>query len=129
MIMELDITTQHRTELIDITDEARKAVTGNTGILVASVTHTTAGIYVNENEPGLRADVLALLDRLVPPQSYQHDKIDNNADSHLKAILVGNSVVVPIEKGTLKLGTWQRVFFCEFDGPRHRTVHFTFIPI
>lgn len=127
--MELDITTQHRTELIDITDEARKAVTGNTGILVASVTHTTAGIYVNENEPGLRADVLALLDRLVPPQSYQHNRIDNNADSHLKAILVGNSVVVPIEKGTLKLGTWQRVFFCEFDGPRHRTVHFIFIPI
>jgi secondary thiamine-phosphate synthase enzyme len=128
MLMEIKVTTQHRIELIDITHEARKAVTGNTGILVVSVTHTTAGIYINENEPGLKEDVLNLLDRLVPRQSYQHDRIDNNADSHLKTILVGNSAVVPVENGTLKLGTWQRLFFCEFDGPRHRTLHFTFVP-
>jgi secondary thiamine-phosphate synthase enzyme len=126
--MDITVETHERIELIDITDEARKAITGTSGILVASVTHTTAGIYVNENESGLKEDVLNLLHTLVPPQEYQHNRIDNNADSHLKAILVGNSAVLPVVDNTLRLGTWQRIFFCEFDGPRHRTVHFTFIP-
>ncbi|MBU7048359.1 MAG: YjbQ family protein [Theionarchaea archaeon] len=125
--MEIEIRTTKRVELIDITDEAQKMVEKGSGILIAFVTHTTAGVYVNENEPGLREDVLGMLDRLVPPQSYNHNKIDNNADSHLKAILVGNSAVIPIENGKLCLGMWQRLFFCEFDGPRRRKVHVTCI--
>ena len=125
--MEIEIRTTKRVDLIDITDEAQKMVEKGSGILIAFVTHTTAGVYVNENEPGLREDVLGMLDRLVPPQSYNHNKIDNNADSHLKAILVGNSAVIPVEKGKLCLGMWQRLFFCEFDGPRRRKVHVTCI--
>ncbi len=125
--MEIEIRTTKRVELIDITDEAQKMVEEGSGILITFVTHTTAGVYVNENEPGLKEDVLDMLDRLVPPQSYNHNKIDNNADSHLKAILVGNSAVIPIENGKLCLGTWQRLFFCEFDGPRRRKIHFTCI--
>jgi secondary thiamine-phosphate synthase enzyme len=125
--MDIEIKTNKRVELIDITDEAQKMVEKGSGILIAFVTHTTAGVYINENEPGLKEDVLAMLDHVIPPQSYNHNKIDNNADSHLKAILVGNSTVIPIENGKLCLGTWQRLFFCEFDGPRRRKIHFTII--
>lgn len=125
--MEIEIKTNKRVELIDITDRAQSLVEKN-GILLAFVTHTTAGLYVNENEPGLVKDVLNMLDRLVQQQSYYHNRIDNNADSHLKAILVGNSAAIPVENGRLRLGTWQRLFFCEFDGPRRRKVHFTVIP-
>jgi secondary thiamine-phosphate synthase enzyme len=126
--MEIEIKTNQRIELIDITKEAQNILDINTGVLVAYCTHTTAGIYVNENESGLREDILMLLEKLVPPQSYKHDRVDNNADSHLKAILIGNSAVIPVENGRLCLGTWQRLFFCEFDGPRRRKVHFMVIP-
>ncbi len=126
--MEIEVTTTKRTALIDITDKAQKMVNTDTGILLVFCTHTTAGIYVNENEPGLREDVLTILDTLVPQKSYRHNRIDNNADSHLKAILVGNSAVIPIENKRLRLGTWQSLFFCEFDGPRRRKVHFTVVP-
>ena len=125
--MEIEIKTNKRVELLDITDRIQPLVVTD-GILVAFVTHTTAGVYVNENEPGLIADVVDMLDRLVPQKSYQHNRIDSNADSHLKAILVGNSAVIPVEQGKLRMGTWQRLFFCEFDGPRRRKVHITCIP-
>jgi secondary thiamine-phosphate synthase enzyme len=126
--MEIEIKTNQRIELIDITKEAQTMLDKETGVLVAYCTHTTAGIYVNENESGLKDDVLMMLEKLVPPQQYKHDRVDNNADSHLKAILIGNSAVIPVENGRLCLGTWQRLFFCEFDGPRRRKVHFTVIP-
>ncbi|MBU7024779.1 MAG: YjbQ family protein [Theionarchaea archaeon] len=126
--MEIEIKTNQRIELIDVTKEAQTILDKETGVLVAYCTHTTAGIYVNENESGLRDDVLMILEKLVPPIQYKHDRVDNNADSHLKAILVGNSAVIPVENGKLCLGTWQRLFFCEFDGPRRRKVHFTVIP-
>lgn len=128
MCMEIEVKTNKRVELIDVTDKAQKMVDKSSGVLIAFVTHTTAGVYINENEPGLKEDVLNLLNQLVPQQSYKHNRIDNNADSHLKAILVGNSAVIPVENGRLRLGTWQRVFFCEFDGPRRRRLHFTFVP-
>lgn len=126
--MEIEIKTNKRVELIDMTDKAQKIVDIDSGVLVAFCTHTTAGVYINENESGLREDVLTVLDQLVPQQSYRHNRIDNNADSHLKAILVGNSAVIPVEKGRLRLGTWQRLFFCEFDGPRQRRLYFKVIP-
>lgn len=126
--MEIHIRTSKRIELCDITEEAQKMVENSSGLLIAFVTHTTAGICINENEPGLKNDILSLLERLVPPQAYEHNRIDDNADSHLKAILVGSSVTIPVKEGTLQLGTWQRVFFCEFDGPRSRKVNFVFVP-
>jgi secondary thiamine-phosphate synthase enzyme len=126
--MEIEIKTNQRIELIDITKEAQTLLDKETGALVAYCTHTTAGIYVNENESGLKDDILMILEKLVPPLQYKHDRVDNNADSHLKAILIGNSTVIPVENGRLCLGTWQRLFFCEFDGPRRRKVHFMVIP-
>jgi secondary thiamine-phosphate synthase enzyme len=126
--MEIEVKTHKRVELIDMTEDAQKVVDRDSGLLIAFVTHTTAGIYINENESGLKEDVLAILARLVPQQSYKHNRIDNNADSHLKAILVGNSAVIPIEHGKLQLGTWQRLFFCEFDGPRRRKLHVMVLP-
>ena len=128
MCMDIEVKTNKRIELIDVTEDAQKMVDKGSGVLIAFVTHTTAGVYINENEPGLKEDVLNVLNQLVPQQSYNHNRIDNNADSHLKAILVGNSAVIPVENGRLRLGTWQRLFFCEFDGPRRRKLHFTFIP-
>jgi len=125
--MDIEVKTNKRIELIDVTEDAQKMVDKGSGVLTAFVTHTTAGIYINENEPGLKEDILNMLNQLVPQQPYKHNRIDNNADSHLKAILVGNSAVIPVENGRLHLGTWQRLFFCEFDGPRQRKLHFTFI--
>lgn len=126
--MEIQIKTNKRVELIDVTEEAQKMAGKGSGVLIAFVTHTTAGLYVNENEPGLREDVLNMLEQLVPQRAYHHNRIDNNADAHLKAILVGNSATIPVENGRLRLGTWQRLFFCEFDGPRQRKVYFAVIP-
>ncbi len=126
--MDIEVKTNKRVELIDVTEDAQRMVDKGSGVLIAFVTHTTAGIYINENEPGLKEDVLNMLNQLVPQQSYKHNRIDNNADSHLKAILVGNSAVIPVENGRLRLGTWQRLFFFEFDGPRRRRLHFKVIP-
>ena len=80
--MKISVETHTRIELTDITDEVRKAVGESSGILVIWVSHTTAGIYVNENESGLREDVLTLLEKLVPPQNYHHNRIDNNVNSY-----------------------------------------------
>ncbi|MBU7014776.1 MAG: YjbQ family protein [Theionarchaea archaeon] len=122
--MEIEIRTSQRVELIDITERAQSILENNTGLLAVYCTHTTAGICVNENESGLKEDIVVLLETLVSHGSYKHDRVDNNADSHLKAILIGNSAIIPMENGRLSLGTWQRLFFCEFDGPRKRKVHF-----
>lgn len=123
----MDIHTTTRTELIDITDRVRTIVKESRikdGICVVSTRHTTAGIVVNENERGLRNDILEMLETLVPEhKNYAHNQIDNNADAHLRAVLLGNSVTVPIEDSHLILGTWQSIFFVELDGPRNRSVN------
>ena len=131
--MKLNIETSRRIELIDITSEVKEEVKISgiqEGICLISTRHTTAGIIINENESGLREDILNLLDRLVPPGAgYRHDRIDNNADAHLKAVLLGASESLPIVQGKLELGTWQSIFFAEMDGPRHRTVNLTVLKI
>lgn len=94
------------------------------GICVISTRHTTSGIIINENESGLKKDILEMLELLVPEdRSYAHDQIDNNAHSHLRAVLLGMSESVPIENGHLVLGTWQSILFVELDGPRTRTLN------
>jgi len=123
----LDIQTTTRTELIDITDRVR-AVVRDSGIkdgLCAIMTrHTTCSIIINENERSLRTDILRMLEKLIPQdQNYAHDQIDNNAHSHLRAILLGMSEIIPVEDGHLVLGTWQSIFFVELDGPRNRSVN------
>jgi len=123
----MDIQTTTRTELIDITDRVRALVKESgikDGICVITTRHTTSGIIVNENERGLRADILDMLGSLVPEdRKYAHNSIDNNADAHLRAALLGMSETIPIEDGHLVLGTWQSIFFVELDGPRKRSIN------
>jgi len=113
------------TELIDITREVQGIVTSSgirEGICVVYVPHTTAGVTINEAaDPSVKADILRELDKLVPlHDSYQHR--EGNSAAHIKASLLGSSVTLPITEGALSLGTWQGIYFCEFDGPRRRRV-------
>ncbi len=128
----IEIKTSKRIEVVDITDKVREIVEKydvKDGIAVVFTKHTTTAIIINENESGLKEDVINVLERLIPTNAgYMHDRIDNNADSHLRAILLGNSVVVPITDGKLDLGTWQRIMFIELDGPRTRRVIVKVIP-
>ena len=125
--MKLKIDTSKRTELIDITSQVQEEIRKSKiseGICLISTRHTTAGIIINENEGGLKDDILDLLNKLIPAGAeYRHDRIDNNADSHLKAVLLGTSEALPVSEGKLELGTWQRIFFAEMDGPRSRTIN------
>ena len=123
----MDIQTTTRTEIIDITDRVRTVVKENgikDGICVISTRHTTSSIIINENERGLKNDILEMLENLIPEnKSYTHNQIDNNAHAHLRAVLLGMSEIVPVEDGHLVLGTWQSIFFVELDGPRKRSVN------
>jgi secondary thiamine-phosphate synthase enzyme len=111
--------------MIDITPQVQDEVArqgGGNGMCVVYVPHTTAGVTINEGaDPAVCSDILDTLDRLVPRNAgYRH--LEGNADSHLKTSLIGSSVTVILEDGRLLLGTWQRIFFCDFDGPRNRRV-------
>ncbi len=122
-IKYLDIETKSRIEAIEITDKVKSLVkqTGLvSGICTVYIPHTTAGIFINEHaDPNVVADILENLDRLIPRSgSYHHT--EGNADSHIKTAIVGNSVAVPFENGSLILGMWQGIFLAEFDGPRRR---------
>jgi secondary thiamine-phosphate synthase enzyme len=120
---QIEINTKKRIEIIDITDEVQKAVQGD-GIVLVYTPHTTTAITVNEDEKGLLEDILGMLKKLIPSGAgYRHDRIDNNADAHLRASIIGNSAVIPLENGRLLLGTWQRILFIELDGPRRRRVY------
>jgi secondary thiamine-phosphate synthase enzyme len=94
------------------------------GIILVSAMHITAGVYVNDNESGLIEDIDEWLEKLAPfKQNYKHHETgEDNGDSHLKAILVHHQVIMPVTNGKLDLGTWQRVFYAEFDGQRQKRV-------
>ncbi|WP_340818357.1 secondary thiamine-phosphate synthase enzyme YjbQ [Methanolobus sp. WCC4] len=125
----MQVRTGKRIELIDITSRVRECVADSgvrNGICVISTKHTTTSIIVNENESGIVSDILDLLEKLVPVHAgYAHDRIDNNADSHLKAVLLGSSEMIPVADGRPVLGTWQSIFLAELDGPRTREVTVT----
>ena len=125
-IQKFSVRTSSRTEFVDITREVRDAVKSSgvsDGVCTVYVPHTTAGITINENaDPDVVRDIIETLDRLVPRSgSYRH--AEGNADSHVKASLMGFSVSVLADGGRLVLGTWQGIYFCEFDGPRTRQVY------
>ena len=109
---------------IDITGQVRKIVAaGNVqnGLCQIFVPHTTAGVTINENaDPDVVTDMLAALGKIVPDLHYRHS--EGNSPAHVKSSLVGCSITVPISEGRLCLGTWQGIYFCEFDGPRTRKV-------
>jgi secondary thiamine-phosphate synthase enzyme len=118
-----DVETDDGTEVRDVTDRVREAVPADAdGVCTVFVRHTTAGVAVNEAESRLLTDVEAFLDDVVPESGWKHDRIDDNADAHLRALLVGESASIPVVDGELQLGTWQSVLFVECDGPRRRSV-------
>ncbi|MEN4028791.1 MAG: secondary thiamine-phosphate synthase enzyme YjbQ [Methanobacterium sp.] len=124
MKYQLEKESSKRVEIIDITSDINNILGGckiNEGIVNIFAVHSTAGIVINENEPGLINDFQKSLERIAPENnSYEHNNIDNNADSHIRAFYIGGSETVPFSRDSLSLGTWQSVFFVELDGPRNR---------
>ena len=124
--MILSVKTKSRTELIDITSQVAEQVTQSgvrDGLCMLYVPHTTGAVTINESaDPSVRGDVQMVLNQIVPWEAdYKH--LEGNSPAHVKATLVGASELLAIENGALVLGTWQGIFFCEFDGPRTRKIH------
>jgi secondary thiamine-phosphate synthase enzyme len=121
------VPTKQRDQFVEITDTVRKHVQQSgvqSGIVTIYSPHTTAGITINENaDPDVVHDMLLTLKRLVPKDAGGYRHAEGNSDSHVKASMMGSSCHVIIDGGELVLGTWQGIYFCEFDGPRIRTVH------
>ncbi len=127
----ISVATRSHSELVDITAEVQQLVTRSgidDGLCLLYVPHTTAAVTINESaDPSVRADIEMMLDKLVPWQGgYSH--LEGNSAAHIKSSLVGASELVMISEGRLVLGTWQGLFFCEFDGPRKRKLYVKLIP-
>ena len=123
---KIEVKTRTKEELIDITSRVKEEVSHSgmkNGICHVYIPHTTAGVTINENaDPSVKEDILMTMKKLVPDNlPYRHS--EGNSPAHVKASLVGSSVNVIIEEGELQLGTWQGIFFCEFDGPRSRRAY------
>ena len=126
MPVSISVKTGTRIEMVDITSPVRTEISKSgvqDGVCMVYVPHTTAGITINEGaDPAVCTDILRKLDELVPPNdNYRH--MEGNADSHVKSMLVGCSEQVLVENGRLVLGTWQGIYFAEFDGPRSRRMY------
>ena len=124
----LTVTTHEREQLVDVTDRVREAVRAagvREGICLVASPHTTCGVTVNEGwDPAVCADALGHLRRVVPvDRAFAH--AEGNSDSHIKTMLVGTSAALPVEAGEVRLGRWQAIFLCEFDGPRQRELWIT----
>lgn len=130
-MMTLTVKTSSRTEMVDITAEVNRMLAASKetgyGLCHVYVPHTTAGITINENaDPTVPRDILKVLNSVIPwDADYQH--LEGNSAAHIKATLVGASQTIAVEDNRLILGRWQGLFFCEFDGPRTRTVQIRFI--
>lgn len=122
MRFSITFQTDEHEQLVDITDRVRSIVSRNAAshqICCLYARGATAAIMIQENwDPNISADVLSCLRTLIPKGKWLHDRVDGNADAHIKAGIVGPSEVIPIDNGHLLLSTWQNIFFCEFDGPR-----------
>jgi secondary thiamine-phosphate synthase enzyme len=120
----ITINTDRRNALYDITSEVSKAVRESnirTGLVSVYARGSTAAIMIQENwDQSVQNDVVTLLNKMIPSGIWEHDRQDNNGDSHLKAGIVGPSETIPVIEGKPGLSTWQNIFFCEFDGPRER---------
>lgn len=131
MLIELKISTKLREDLIDITDLVLEKIEQSgikNGIAVIFVPHTTAAILINENsDPMVKKDILEYYKRNVP-LDYDYHHVEGNSDAHIKSTLIGNSLTLIIENSKVILGSWQGIFFCEFDGPRIRKVYIKIIP-
>jgi len=124
-LFEFTVRTDSRTQMLDITSRVQEAVSDSgvrDGFCMVFIPHTTAGVTINENaDPSVRRDMLAEINKVVPfDDAYTH--AEGNSAAHIKSSLFGCSCLVPVEGGRLVLGTWQGIYFCEFDGPRTRKV-------
>jgi secondary thiamine-phosphate synthase enzyme len=125
MVKTLTVKSRTKTEFVDITEDVRNVINESdikSGICYLYVPHTTAGITINEGaDPSVKRDILTSLIRLIPFEGDYHH-MEGNSSAHIKSTVVGVSLFVLIEDGKPLLGTWQSIYFCEFDGPRHRRV-------
>jgi secondary thiamine-phosphate synthase enzyme len=124
--MILPVKTRERTELVDVTSDINQLIQKSgidQGLCMLYVPHTTAAVTINESaDPSVKADMLMILNKIIPWEAdYRH--LEGNSAAHIKSTLVGSSELIAIENRKLVLGTWQGVFFCEFDGPRSRKLH------
>jgi secondary thiamine-phosphate synthase enzyme len=129
-VKTITVKTSAQTEMLDITTEIQSAIKAENfsdGICMLYVPHTTAGITINESaDPSVRSDILMVLNQMVPwKANYRH--MEGNSPAHVKSSLMGASELVVVENGAMVLGTWQGIFYCEFDGPRTRKLHIKFI--
>jgi secondary thiamine-phosphate synthase enzyme len=130
-VQEIRLKTERRTQLVDITKQVQKAVNSANGAVAALVyvPHTTAGVTINEGaDPAVAQDLETALEKVVDDRwDWKHveDPDGPNAPSHIRASLMSPQIMVPLSDGKLALGTWQGIFFCEFDGPRERKVYVT----
>ncbi len=120
------VPTNKHSQFINITRQIQEAVAESglqSGVVTVFVSHTTAGITINENaDPDVTRDMLRILDRMVPWDNPDYQHFEGNTAAHMKASMMGNSTQIIVENGQLQLGVWQGVYFCEFDGPRQRKV-------
>jgi secondary thiamine-phosphate synthase enzyme len=127
-MIELKVNTTSRSQMVNITSEVSQNIPGTfDGLVNIYIPHTTAAVTINEGaDPAVKSDILGYLGELVPESgSFEH--VEGNSDSHIKSSLIGNSINVIVENGKLILGTWQAIYFCEFDGPRSRKVYLKLI--
>jgi len=125
MLKEIEVKTSSRVEVVDITSQVQRALRESgvkKGLFCLYVPHTTAGVFINENaDPSVKKDIIKELNKLIPfEDGYSH--LEGNAAAHIKSSLVGASECIPVEEGRLLLGTWQGIYFGEFDGPRRRRI-------
>lgn len=128
--MQIPVKTTRHSEMVDITSQVQKAVDAaglKNGFVFVFSMHTTAAVTINENaDPDVRADILQVLETTIPwRNNYRH--MEGNSAAHVKTSLMGASEWIAVENGSLVLGTWQSIFFCEFDGPRNRKVTVSFL--
>lgn len=127
MLKTFDVETHNHNEMVDITVEVQHIVKGSgvkEGVCMVYIPHTTAGVTINENaDPSVRHDILMACSKLIPEHDREYRHSEGNSAGHIKSTLFGSSVHLIIDRGRVVLGTWQGVYFCEFDGPRRRHVH------
>ncbi|MFH2059965.1 MAG: secondary thiamine-phosphate synthase enzyme YjbQ [Pseudomonadota bacterium] len=129
--MQINVITSDRTQMIDITSQIQDVINKsgiNNGLVHVFSLHTTAAITINENaDPAVELDILKTINNLIPwDDHFKH--MEGNSAAHIKVSLFGPSETIPLENGSMILGTWQSIFFCEFDGPRNRRVNIQIIP-
>jgi secondary thiamine-phosphate synthase enzyme len=131
MIKAINVKSRGRVEFIDITDVINNAIKGDVeeGVCHIYSPHTTAGLTINEGyDENVARDIIESLNKIVP-EDWQYKHMEGNAPAHIKTSLIGSSLLIPISNGKLMLGRWQRIFLCEFDGPRERSIYLTIIPV